>query len=389
MASLNKVITQLFKDNPYYILAFIDIETELNHEMVVKYFMSLQRNPAFNPYIDVDTIPMDKHVIIKYVDKDKFNDDISILDNKDVSNILCMVCCIDKINKSSRLYIRVNHAYADGYKIIEILSQCILKIDYNIPKFNRKTNILSTLYHYTFGTCILFMIYIKILIQCLCNIYVYKKSQPTNGITDYVICKPFKLNKIKKFAKKNNITVNDFLYSIMIKTDKLYNKTDRNIQTFIPFNVSKNSYTNNILPVCININNSLDNDNLLYYLHNIFDFFKYSLFIPITVWFSPLATYIPIKLRSNMYNLASSQQDYMFTNLISPSLDLINSNLDINVKNIRFLNSSQYNTISFNSISVDNNINIICSFKEGVITNKKRFKKCVYKAYKSLLDTSR
>ena len=33
----------------------------------------------------------------------------------------------------------------------------------------------------------------------------------------------------------------------------------------------------------------------------------------------------------------------------------------------------------------DDNINLICSFKEDVIQDKKRYEECIYKAYESLL----
>lgn len=390
MSSINQLIGRLFKENTCYILAYMDFNKEFTSEFILEITTHLiTNNLVFKNNIENEengVLDIERHMSIKYVDKDRFNEYISIINDKDISNIFYLVCCIDDNHKASRIYIRVNHAYADGYKLLNMAAISIFKTDYVIPKFKRSTpNILSTLYNYTIGTIILAIIYIQISITLLWNISTYFNEKQVQGLTDYIICKPFKLDKIKKFASDNNITVNDFLYSVMIKTDQLYNKTNRNINTFIPFNVSNIEYTNNILPVLIPISNSLDNKKLLHYLHNIFDYFKYSLFIPILKVCTYTTNYMPINFMSFFYNLAGSQQDYMYTNMISPSFASLKD--DLQITNVNFLISSNYNTIIFNSISVENNVNLICSFKNGIIPNKKKFKKCVYKAYKKLLKT--
>jgi hypothetical protein len=62
------------------------------------------------------------------------------------------------------------------------------------------------------------------------NFDITNETNAKNPETDFIICKPFPLDKIKKIAQQKNITINDFLYSLMIKTDKLYTKKNRNIQ---------------------------------------------------------------------------------------------------------------------------------------------------------------
>ena len=54
------------------------------------------------------------------------------------------------------------------------------------------------------------------------------------------------------------------------------------------------------------------------------------------------------------------------------------------IEDIHFLTLAKDKEIVFNIISSNDNINIICSFKEGVIGDKKRFEECIYKAYESL-----
>jgi hypothetical protein len=50
------------------------------------------------------------------------------------------------------------------------------------------------------------------------------------------------------------------------------------------------------------------------------------------------------------------------------------------------MTNSRGNGISFNVISCENNINIVCSFKKNKIKDKSRFENCIYKAYNSLIQ---
>jgi hypothetical protein len=100
---------------------------------------------------------------------------------------------------------------------------------------------LNSIYYYTIGTFILFITTILILLK---NLFTFNKTNKTNKtnvniLTDYIICKSLSLDEIKQFAIENNITINDFLYALMIKTDKIYTKKERIIQTVSPINVSK------------------------------------------------------------------------------------------------------------------------------------------------------
>jgi hypothetical protein len=68
--------------------------------------------------------------------------------------------------------------------------------------------------------------------------------------------------------------------------------------------------------------------------------------------------------------------------MIGPS----NKNLEIKVTNIHFMCNPEDKEIMYNIISYDNNINLICCFKEGIIENKEEYKKCLYEAYKEFIQ---
>jgi sterol desaturase/sphingolipid hydroxylase (fatty acid hydroxylase superfamily) len=60
--------------------------------------------------------------------------------------------------------------------------------------------------------------------------------------------------------------------------------------------------------------------------------------------------------------------------------------LFINIKyHKKLLTKSKGNSIVFNIISCEDKINVICSFKTNKIKNKKRFEKCIYRAYNELI----
>ena len=71
----------------------------------------------------------------------------------------------------------------------------------------------------------------------------------------------------------------------------------------------------------------------------------------------------------------------MFSNIIGPSFN----NLNINITDIHFLTNTKNTEIIYNIISSGHNINIICSFKNGIIKDKKQFEQCIYEAYNILV----
>ena len=86
----------------------------------------------------------------------------------------------------------------------------------------------------------------------------------------------------------------------------------------------------------------------------------------------------------SMYKNLTTSFDYIFSNIIGPSF----KNDNCKITDIHFLTTANSKEIIYNIISFENNINLICSFmKNGPIQNKKRYEKCIYKAYDLLLKS--
>jgi hypothetical protein len=73
--------------------------------------------------------------------------------------------------------------------------------------------------------------------------------------------------------------------------------------------------------------------------------------------------------------------DYMLTNVIGPKID----NIHLKITDSHFITTAKSKEIIFNIISSGDKMNITCSFKKGIVKNKKRFERCIYKAYKQLI----
>jgi hypothetical protein len=378
--------------NGYSVLTYIDINIEFT-EVAIEDFLNaiIQKFPIMRQHIvekdsdsdvflEYDTeFNIKNHYKIIYDTVEKFDvytDTILNLPFGTKSKWL-FHCIADKDSKKYRIYFKIDHSYADGYKIIEMLMSPLNITDTSKIFKHRTTNMMDTLYYMIFGTLVLFINFFKILVESLLLL----PNKPVYGKTEHLRCKPFKLSEIKRIAHENKITVNDFLYALLIKTDSLYTNARRDIVISSPINISGSKHLNNIAPVINKIRNTMENKELLDNIHTVFDSYKYSLYIPI---FSFILHYIlpflPFALQTYVYNSIIQRCDYIYSNIIGPSHETL--------KDIHFLTLAKDKEIVFNIISSNDNINIICSFKEGVIGDTVRFEECIYAAYESLSHQS-
>lgn len=367
------------------ILGYIDLNY-LDDDFIVNYNQYiidnnpiLKKNMKFKnkKYIYEDNLYFDKnnHIDIIDMNVDEFNTKIFELLNKSI-DVFFITWFRDKKNNKSRIIFIMDHSYVDGYDMVHILSSPFNYI--NKPMFKRETHILKTIYHYVVGTIIIIIMYLKILYKIIfssCN------NNNQNTETDYIKCKSFKLSDIKKFTKENGISINEFMYSLMIRTDKIYTNSNRKLLICSPLNIKTNDIIK-FIPVCMYIDNSMDNNSLLMTVNKLFEHFKYSLYIPFVGYiFNYILDFININILSGIYDLYADNCDYIYTNIIGPS------NLhEYNISECQFILTHKSNIITFNSISHNDNINIICSFKKDIIKNKILFEESIYKAYNELID---
>jgi hypothetical protein len=383
------------------ILAYLDFDQILDEKWILKYMDDLVNlNPilkqAFVNISDnislktVDNFDINQQYDIKYTKHKNFDKYISSLlnDKFKMETKWFVLWCIDKKTNKSRWYVKMHHSYADGYKLIQMLLQPIYNNTVDITKqFKRKKNIFESMYYYFIGTIILFIITIKNLMNLMINNHGKNSNDDKDGKNDktdcdYIICKKLKFAKIKEYTKKNNITINDFLYLLMIKADKLYFKRNKDLQIFTQVNISGINNLNNICPVINVINNSQYINILSKQIHETFNHLKYSLFVPLLNYILNIVGSINIEILSFLHNIVTNDCDYAFSNVIGPQF---NEFKDMKITDIHFFSKSKNNIIIYNIISSGDNINITCTFEEGRIKNKKKFKKCIYKVYSDLV----
>ena len=401
MIELNNYVSKILhndSDNSYYILTYVDFDELFEPEYIINYINEITSKHRIltqliveidNSFFldNVKLFNINDYYTIEYTTFDKFDNYINNMLNNEITTQLKwkFLWCIDKESKKSRFYFKIHHAYVDGYQLIKILMSPFNEHERDIiPKFKRKTDILETIYYYIIGTILLFFINARFFLNIFYNLIPNVDNNKTQN-TDFIICKEFNFQEMKTFTQKNNITINDFCYSLMIKTDNLYTNKERLLSTSSPINTSGSSQTNNVCPIFNVISNAYDNNTLFKRIHDTFNAYKYSLFIPLfSSFINTISSFINIGILSSCYNLISDNTDYTYSNIIGPSLEDTN----IKINNIHFLTTSKNKEIIFNIISCNNEkINIICSFKTGVIEDKARFEKCIYDAYQSLIDT--
>lgn len=371
---IKSCVNKLIQNNPVLTNSIVEVNN--------KYFFK-----------DMEEFNIDNCFSIKYISQNNFNDYISQLINKKFTEInFFILFCIDEENKKMRMYFKIHHSYVDGYKLIEMLFNSFNDDNrkYILPIFKRKPKDINPFYYSIVGTAILIINFLLIITKLSWNLlknifYLDKNIYYQNTSIDYIICKSIPINEIKTFTKKNNITINDFLYSLMIKTDKLYSKTNRHIFTCSPINYGNLNSQNNLLPIPNIISNSLSNNSLFKTVHNIFNYFKYSIFIPLlALLIDFLSIIFGTKLLVEIVKLLSINVDYIFTNMIG-TINVPIHNLKL--IDMHFLINTEKCGIVYNIVSNENDVNIIISFSKDKIKNKTKFEKCIYKAYNELINS--
>ena len=389
---MNLCSTIFALNDEYYILSYFDADEVLTETFLTEGIHNLIRNypslkKTFTPennrikFYDIPNFDIHQCLTIKYVNN--FNSYTKKIMNQPFTEYkFNIVACINRQSNKSRVYCKFHHAFGDGYKMISMFNSFMMSNDSNtLPDFKRKTP--NSIYYYIFGTTMLILINLIIIIKIILNCFI-KIPNNKHKPSDYIICKSFPLDKIKKFTSTKNITINDFLYALMVKTDQLYNKK-RLIQTMCPINAYKLDEMNNMLPIYNVIDNSYDNSSLFKNIQTMFNNYKYSLYIFLFTLYTNTITYMHQHYLSfsnyflqSFFDAIMNSSDYIYTNIIGPKIT------NIKLTNIHFLINPMNNEIIYNIISYENNINIVCSFKEGIIKDKKLFKQCIYKAYAEL-----
>jgi len=406
MIKLNDFVTKHLhsdKNNMYNILAMLDFDKTWNKDLFVNYLHEIiDKNAILKNYIEqkddnfywvedstlhfnVDnfyTIKRENYknfdnatnVILNYVFLSKYKWHFTILN--------------DYKNNKSRIYLKINHSYCDGYNLIDMLTSP-LNQNYKRPDFKRQTNnLLDTLYYFVIGTILLIIINVNIIWKlCFTKKYGCNTINYSNNKMKNVHCGVITLNKIKNVTSKYKITVNTFLYALMVKTWYNYNnKMSENVMSISTINTNNNPSsiynTNNIFFVFAEVAKCNDNVILFKKINDLFNLYKFSPFIPLTnKLLLYLLPYVPQDFQEHKCTDLFGNVNLSFSNVIGPKMD---DTKNIKLNNMQFSTVTKNNEICFNMISFNDKININVSFREKLIKHKKRFIKCFQSAYNSL-----
>lgn len=388
--------TKAFYENntgSFDIFTYFDIDKCMTIEDIKSILKTIvAKNPILKQYLQKDgetlflvedtTFDIENYYSIQHSTKDEFENTVPGFLNAPFTTPCKWkaLYIIDTNANKSRCNFKIDHAYADGYKVIKILTSAFTDED-PTKKFKHSTSFFYSIYMLVFGTFLLLNLNVKFIVKCLTS-----EIQENYSLreTDTISCDSFSLQEIKTITKKYNITVNDFLYACMVKTDYLYTGSTRQITSASPINTSRSKDLNNIMPLFLSIQTDLEPPFLFRKVHTMFDACKYSAFIPflsgLIQVFIPL---VSLKFLNLCYDNVLSNCDYVYSNIIGPDLDTIS----IPVTDIHFATVAKNREIVFNIISCKDKVNIVCSFKKGRITDKERFRSCIEQAYKSLLTS--
>ena len=277
-------------------------------------------------------------------------------------------------NNNTTLFVKVDHALADGHQLIRILTSPFSQ-DQPADKFKRTTN--NKLYYWFIGTIVLILTLLKFVGKILfpqTKMKTREKSQPTK----FVKFDAFSLSTVKQVCLRQKITVNDFMYAVMLKSYVSFAKK-RTVYTISPIHMPGKTYTNNVCPLLLNVLYSDDNFTLLKNVHAAFNNCKYSLFVPaLSFVLQMVSDYVNPELLSTLYRLSSDNIDVVYSNVIGPEVSDIN--------NIAFVMNAQPNQLCYNIISCKDKLNMIVSFQDGFVKDEAFLKRCVNDSYTSLVN---
>ena len=384
-------------DNLFNITAYIDSSIKTSDIIEDKFRVLIDTFPELkNKITKTDTtvlmepvsINIKDHYTVTKESAEKFDTYTKLVEQtpfkSDVQWFIYLV--EDDENKKYRFYFKMNHAYADGARIIEMVN-----VFYSIKKDKeiilRSIPLLDTLYYLIIGTLLILYDSLKTFLT------IFTRSYPIYTNETDTIRLSFNIETIKVFAKKSSATINDVLYLVMLRADKLY-FGEREIVSLSPVKV-KGSLNNNLSIITIQSKNTGELDEI----HEKFNTLKYSLYIPIISFIiNTVGGLLPLQVIKGISDYMLNNIDYVYTNVIGPASSGLgvqgpaSSGLGVQGPassdiNLNFQITPRNKEIIFNVISCYSLINITCSFKEGVISDKERYEKCIRAAYEEITSS--
>jgi len=366
--------------------SFIDdyIKKIVNNNSILRSKIEKKDNKFF--LIELEDFDINKKFLIKKTSYNNFDKELDYLINNDLENNTkwFLYICIDEENNKSRIYFKIDHSYADGYQIIKILTSPFSEID-NTVHFKRQTTFLNKIYYFLYGTLYLLISFIIYVIKSFFNYYFINYSINNNNTdgTEF-IQESFDFDIVKEYTKRKNITINDFFYAIMVKSNNNYTGINQKISCISPINISNLEDINNMLGLYVTIDNDLNNKLLTTKIHEIFNTCKYSVgFILLSYLQKSLFNIFGESLILKLYDIFISNVEYCYTNVIGPDFNKIKK---LGANKVSFFSKVQKKEICFNIISFNNKLNMNICFRKGFIKDKEKFKNSIKNAFDDIIN---
>lgn len=285
--------------------------------------------------------------------------------------------------KTSLIYIG-DHSYGDGHYLFSIILPYffdkIKKIEIKkAPKrfhiIRRVVNILKSI-HY-FMTSLISLIYFLIF---------YKKKQIFSPQKRDKVCwskiYKFDISNLKKIKEKKRITINDLIYSIVLKSIQKYtNNKNVTISSSTMFNLSnlKKELINNNNFGFIAFSTDMDDSNIFKKIHNKMNYYKKSPIIPCITNLLKALFHISCPTLIRILDNIIERNHFGYSNFHSYlKNNTIHGFPVIHISNI--LVPYKYD-IFISVMSYGNDVSLNIAYKDGVI-NAKKFKKCMTEVMK-------
>jgi hypothetical protein len=392
------------ENNAFHILGFIDVTRRLSNEEIDTYVNDIVRkNTILRQYI----VKINGELFLENDPQFDIQQQYSIVDSdccdytqttRKLLNTPFLTKCnwflsAYTTNTTTRIYIKIDHTLADGHQLLKIIASPF--VDERITeRFHRtKPGWISTAYYWIVGTILLILTLLKFVFQI-----VFQRRVVDDVSSDVVLSDAvqktkiiefdsFSLSAIKQITSRHNVTINDFMYAVALKSSLAYTKK-KNIYTVSPINVSKTEHTNNSCPLLLNVAYSDNNRVLLANVHEAFNNCKYSLFVPgFAFGLQALSDYVNPTLLSTLYRLSADNIDLVYSNVIGPDVtdDAYKDTFVKDVNNMSFTINAERNQLCYTVISCSNKMNLIVSFQDGFVKDEAFLKRCVNDAYNSFM----
>lgn len=265
--------------------------------------------------------------------------------------------------KRSRLYLRINHAYADGYTIIKMLTGQDTVVGLGNSK--RSAFNLMRLQKLLWNNH-------SIAKKCIDNAACAIESDDTKLLS----CKPLKLKDVRIASKRSNATVTAILYTIMLFSYAEMTKKDRIVGgSMVTTSTSSDRSGLKVLPLLFV--NSISGKSKLEVLKSVsvdFATCKSSMYIgAVQSAISACSTMWGNKLIKRGISYAMYQEvDLIFNSVIGPSESGICRDHHIRTSDIGFALAP--GPVCFNYISYEDRINLTVTCRGGRIEDAVKFK---------------